>query len=143
MSEQEIDKVEIRPRPVDADIGELMDKLLASLPSYAKGAVYIDFDDVWRPVVMSKQGNYYTRKKWRPLLGFDYILLARKLQRYIGWMRYRYCDSAGYLITRDKKIYICCVYQPERNIYILYPKAYVTLLVLIEDLKEGLIVKKQ
>lgn len=131
------DDYEISIPPIDSDLISIIDKLIEALPNYAVGAAWIEWDDIWRPIARSKSGNYYTKRTWKPLLGFQFRLLANKLRSYISWLGYRYCDWVGYMITRDKKIYVCCVYQPERNIYILFPRANVTLKILIEDLRRG------
>jgi len=113
--------------PVDHDLPELLDRLITSLPSYADGSAYIEDEEIWRPVRRSRKKNYYTKKSWKPLLGWNYILLARKLMEHINFLKYQYCVHCAFLITKDKKLYIASVYQPEWGSYILYPKAEIGL----------------
>jgi len=118
-----MEQIEIRVAPVDQNITEIIDKLLESLPEYADGFAYIDYEEIWRTVRKSKKENYYSKRNWKPLFGWNYILLSRKLIKYIGYLSFRYCEACAFLITKEKRIYIASVYQPEKNIYIFYPKA--------------------
>ena len=120
-----METITIRIAPKDQDLFQLIGEVVGEIPSYAKAIAWIEDDETWRPVVLSRSNNYYTKKTWKPIFGRKMRQLSNILREYLHSFIPHYCVWGAYMITKDKKVLICCIYAPQRNIYILYPKAIV------------------
>ena len=111
-------------KPIDREpLVELLQKIMEEKPwpEWACGIVFFVYthNRLCKPIIKSRRGKYYTKKRWRPLFGREIWHLGSILADIAVGCDHPYtlCEKVA-VILNSGEIYIGCAFPSEEYIFV-------------------------